>query len=118
MLVGNKSDLSELREVKTSAGEEYAQKNGLIFIETSAADATNVNEAFEMTIKSKLSMNTEIYSLVKIADEKPTPISPMSGGEEKKVDKRPSVKVEPKSEKNVTLKPEVKQPPKKEATCC
>jgi len=46
MLVGNKSDLTELREVKTSAGEEYAQKNGLIFIGTSAADATNVSEAF------------------------------------------------------------------------
>ena len=91
MLAGNKSDLTELREVKTSAGEEYAQKNGLIFIETSAADATNVNEAFETTIK-------KIYSLVKTVDDKPTPISPMSGGEDKAaVQKRPSAKVDAKS---------------------
>lgn len=44
----------DLREVKTEAGESYAQSNGLIFIETSAADATNVNEAFEQTIKSSV----------------------------------------------------------------
>jgi len=98
MLAGNKSDLTELREVKTSAGEEYAQKNGLIFIETSAADATNVNEAFETTIKSTVLGYSEIYSLVKTVDDKPTPISPMSGGEDKAaVQKRPSAKVDAKS---------------------
>jgi GTPase SAR1 family protein len=81
MLVGNKSDLFDLREVKTTTGEDYAKTNGLIFIETSAADATNVNEAFETTIKSILIINSEIYSLVKTVEDKPTPISPMSGGD-------------------------------------
>merc|ERR1712010_395309 len=47
MLVGNKSDLRHLREVPTEAAKEYAEKNGLSFIETSALDSTNVELAFQ-----------------------------------------------------------------------
>eukprot|EP00727_Mastigamoeba_balamuthi_P008282 m51a1_g4076 putative gtp-binding protein ypt3 (224) ;mRNA; f:767805-768684 len=47
MLVGNKSDLRHLREVKTEEGRGLAEKNGLLFIETSAYDASNVNISFE-----------------------------------------------------------------------
>merc|ERR1711981_1408468 len=54
MLVGNKSDLRHLREVPTEAAKEYAEKNGLSFIETSALDSTNVELAFTRIL-------TEIY---------------------------------------------------------
>ena len=36
VLVGNKTDLNDKREVTTAQGEEEAKKNGLMFIETSA----------------------------------------------------------------------------------
>eukprot|EP01018_Ginkgo_biloba_P035320 Gb_23200 [translate_table: standard] len=46
MLVGNKSDLTNLRAVSTQDGKEYAEKEGLFFLETSALDASNVENAF------------------------------------------------------------------------
>lgn len=48
MLIGNKSDL-EKREVSYEEGEKFAQENGLIFLETSAKTAQNVEEAFLKT---------------------------------------------------------------------
>jgi Ras-related protein Rab-2A len=48
MLIGNKSDL-EKREVAYEEGEKFAQDNGLIFLETSAKTAQNVEEAFLKT---------------------------------------------------------------------
>eukprot|EP00897_Mesotaenium_endlicherianum_P010384 jgi/Mesen1/9374/ME000610S08679 len=50
MLVGNKTDLAHLRAVSTEAGKELAEKEGMFFMETSALDATNVDEAFETVI--------------------------------------------------------------------
>ncbi|KAK4467865.1 hypothetical protein MN116_008784 [Schistosoma mekongi] len=46
MLVGNKCDLRHLRNVKTEDASLFAQQYGLSFIETSALDSTNVEEAF------------------------------------------------------------------------
>eukprot|EP00013_Stygamoeba_regulata_P025322 CAMPEP_0177651588 /NCGR_PEP_ID=MMETSP0447-20121125/12640_1 /TAXON_ID=0 /ORGANISM="Stygamoeba regulata, Strain BSH-02190019" /LENGTH=223 /DNA_ID=CAMNT_0019154703 /DNA_START=80 /DNA_END=751 /DNA_ORIENTATION=- len=54
MLVGNKCDLRHLREVSTDLAKEFAEKNGLSFIETSALDSTNVEIAFTQIL-------TEIY---------------------------------------------------------
>ncbi len=48
MLIGNKSDL-EKREVSYEEGENFAKENGLIFLETSAKTAQNVEEAFLKT---------------------------------------------------------------------
>jgi small GTP-binding protein len=45
MLVGNKSDLRHLREVSTEEAKEFAEKNELSFIETSALDSSNVELA-------------------------------------------------------------------------
>ncbi|XP_015867637.1 ras-related protein RHN1 isoform X2 [Ziziphus jujuba] len=45
-LVANKSDLEPKREVETEEGEQYAQENGMFFIETSAKTAENINELF------------------------------------------------------------------------
>ena len=42
MLIGNKSDQEQRRAVSTKEGEEFAQKNGLVFLETSAKTAVNV----------------------------------------------------------------------------
>ncbi|XP_056400991.1 ras-related protein Rab-25 isoform X2 [Hyla sarda] len=52
MLVGNKSDLKdEAQEVSTEEAKMYADDNGLLFIETSALDSTNVELAFETILR-------------------------------------------------------------------
>lgn len=51
MLVGNKSDLAQEREVPTEEAKMFAENKGLLFIETSALDSTNVEEAFETVLK-------------------------------------------------------------------
>lgn len=49
MLIGNKSDLDAKRQVSYKEGEEFAKANGLVFMETSAKTAANVDEAFLRT---------------------------------------------------------------------
>eukprot|EP01120_Amphizonella_sp_Union-15-10_P005592 TRINITY_DN166_c0_g3_i3.p1 TRINITY_DN166_c0_g3~~TRINITY_DN166_c0_g3_i3.p1 ORF type:complete len:227 (+),score=39.33 TRINITY_DN166_c0_g3_i3:41-682(+) len=49
MLVGNKSDLEHRRAVTLEEGERFARENGLLFLETSAKTAANVEEAFNRT---------------------------------------------------------------------
>lgn len=49
MLIGNKSDLDHRRAVSTKEGEQFAEENGLIFLETSAKTAANVEQAFIKT---------------------------------------------------------------------
>ena len=48
MLIGNKCDLPE-RQVSKEEGEAFAKANGLLFLETSARDATNIDNAFMQT---------------------------------------------------------------------
>ncbi|XP_019186765.1 PREDICTED: ras-related protein RGP1-like [Ipomoea nil] len=57
ILVGNKTDLESDRVVSTEDAKEYAEKENLFFIETSALDSTNVETAF-------LNILTEIYRVV------------------------------------------------------
>lgn len=54
MLVGNKSDLRHLREVPTEEAKAFAEKQGLSFIETSALDSTNVEQAFQSILTGLL----------------------------------------------------------------
>jgi len=50
MLVGNKSDLKAQREVATDDAKRFAEKNKLLYIETSALDGENIKEAFYRTV--------------------------------------------------------------------
>ncbi|CAH0521063.1 unnamed protein product [Peronospora belbahrii] len=58
MLIGNKSDLEHRRAVSFEEGEQFAKENGLIFLETSAKTAANVEEAFVKTA-SKIYSNIQ-----------------------------------------------------------
>ena len=51
VLIGNKNDLDEKREVRTEEGAQYAKKNDLIFFETSAKTAAGVEQTFTMAAK-------------------------------------------------------------------
>lgn len=42
MLIGNKLDLKQNRQVATDIGAAYAKKNNLAFLETSAMNGENV----------------------------------------------------------------------------
>eukprot|EP00753_Platysulcus_tardus_P002838 PLAT11949.1.p1 GENE.PLAT11949.1~~PLAT11949.1.p1 ORF type:complete len:206 (+),score=98.11 PLAT11949.1:846-1463(+) len=46
LLVGNKADLVEKKDVSTEAAEEFASSLSIPFLETSAKTATNVEKAF------------------------------------------------------------------------
>ena len=51
ILIGNKLDLEAKRVVSTEEGERFARAHNLIFLETSAKTAHNVEEAFLNTAK-------------------------------------------------------------------
>jgi len=95
MLVGNKCDLKHLRTVSTDEGSSFAEKNNLSFIETSALDATNVEDAFSQIL-------TEIYRLVsqRQLDREGTGFQPPTEGE------------------NIALRNPAEEPPKSSKSCC
>jgi len=57
-LAGNKADLGNKRMVEYDEAQAYAEENGLLFMETSAKTAMNVNELF-LAIAKKLPKNTD-----------------------------------------------------------
>ena len=51
-LLGNKSDLTDRREVTVETAEKFASDFGLMYIETSAVATVNITEAFVSLVKS------------------------------------------------------------------
>ena len=51
-LVANKTDLDSRRTVSTEEGQKFARDNNLIFVEASAKNSTNVEQAFEFTAQA------------------------------------------------------------------
>lgn len=51
VLVGNKSDLQEARDVTFLEASRLAQENGMLFLETSAKTGEGIEEAFVMCSK-------------------------------------------------------------------
>jgi len=63
LLVGNKTDLVDQRVVETSVAKEFAESMDIPYIETSAKNAFNVEEAFMMmarAIKNRLSQSQPV----------------------------------------------------------
>jgi len=54
ILVGNKSDLKEQRQVSYQEGKEFADSLGMQFLETSAKEKMNIDEAFITLTKAIL----------------------------------------------------------------
>jgi GTPase KRas len=52
VLLGNKCDLVEYREVQKSEGEALAKRLGCLFMETSAKERINVDQAFQELVRS------------------------------------------------------------------
>jgi len=85
ILVGNKNDLTDQRQVTAEEGKELADHYNIRFLETSAKESTNVEEAFTL-------MTKEIKSWVVHTDTK----KPASAGKKlstgaagaRKVDKK------------------------------
>ena len=63
ILIGNKSDLEDQQAVPTEDANEFAQKEGLFFLETSALQATNVEIAF-MTLLTEIFNNVNKKNLI------------------------------------------------------
>ncbi|KAL1823172.1 hypothetical protein DCAR_0311037 [Daucus carota subsp. sativus] len=57
MLIGNKSDLQHLAAVSTEDAKAFAERESLYFMETSALEATNVENAFKEVL-------SQIYHIV------------------------------------------------------
>jgi small GTP-binding protein len=51
VVVANKVDLTDSRAVSTEEGEDYAKKNGFLYVESSALTGKNVEEAYTALCK-------------------------------------------------------------------
>eukprot|EP00456_Euglypha_rotunda_P023735 TRINITY_DN19629_c0_g1_i11.p1 TRINITY_DN19629_c0_g1~~TRINITY_DN19629_c0_g1_i11.p1 ORF type:complete len:145 (-),score=27.03 TRINITY_DN19629_c0_g1_i11:26-427(-) len=58
LLVGNKADLTEEKQVPEETAQRFADKLGISFLETSAKTSTNVDAAF-LTMAKELIKNRE-----------------------------------------------------------
>lgn len=58
MLVGNKTDLSDKRQVSVEEGEEKAKEEGVMFIETSAKAGYNIKPLFRRLATALPGMQT------------------------------------------------------------
>lgn len=54
LLIGNKSDLIDRREVNKDRAEQFAKENGMNYFETSAIQMSNIREAFVSLVKENV----------------------------------------------------------------
>lgn len=59
ILIGNKSDLEKDRKVTYEQGKEFAAQYGMKFIETSAKESKNVQEAFVTMTKEIIAQSND-----------------------------------------------------------
>ena len=85
ILIGNKNDLENDRDIKFDEGKAFANRNGMEFFETSAKMDTNVNEAFETLAKLMMEINTEKQNAT--SNKKETKILTASSGQNLKTKK-------------------------------
>jgi len=72
LLVGNKSDMITKKQVEFQTGKEFADSLGIPFLETSAKNSTNVENAF-ITMASEIKKRT-----VPVTDvAPPVPVTPI-----------------------------------------
>ena len=84
ILLGNKNDLEEEREVKTEEGELFAKDNNIAFLETSALNGKNIEIAFKTLVD-------EVYNKCHREFESVTNVEIMKGK---------AINLEEKEEKN------------------
>lgn len=63
LLVGNKSDLEEYREVAREEAQAYAVENGMDFVETSALDGTGLETAFRSFMTNIFLLDSDEYTV-------------------------------------------------------
>lgn len=51
LLVGNKADLKQQRQVKMEEAIEFASRHGMSFVETSALDGSNTVKAIQLILQ-------------------------------------------------------------------
>ena len=72
ILVGNKSDMENARQVTSDEGKELAEHYNVKFLETSAKDCKNVDEAFT-TMTKEIKSRVQITQPKRAADSKIIP---------------------------------------------
>lgn len=82
MLVGNKSDLGDRRQVTTEEAAEKARNEGALFIETSAKTGTNIKTLFRrvaMALPGLEDSNVADDTTLIDVELSPTPATPAQG---------------------------------------
>jgi Ras-related protein Rab-30 len=62
VLVGNKNDLTESREIPAHIAESFAQRHNMRFVETSAKNSQNVEQIFYEIAETLTRQANELYS--------------------------------------------------------
>jgi len=75
ILAGNKSDLENRRAITYQEGKAYAEKRGMLFLETSAKAGLNVQELFqaivEQTVIKTMEIEGEQLGVWRLGEQKP-----------------------------------------------
>ena len=59
VLIGNKNDMEDERQVSTEEGQQFADTHGMVFIETSAKSDTGVGLAFRQMAEAVMKKEKE-----------------------------------------------------------